>query len=135
VHCGPCRLQTLSHIMIPNFRSNDTQHNFSMVTCCVKRMCLDGKLYLQTLSGCDLPFCKIHDRHFLCITLLNIDYRSVFIKFKTNIPSKGIARPQFNFHIPVSVSDFYDKSAYSAAGNMWTDPANRSQKHECGNWD
>jgi hypothetical protein len=28
-----------------------------------------------------------------------------------------------------------DRSAYSAAGNMWPDPINRSQTHECGNWD
>jgi hypothetical protein len=33
----------------------------------------------------------------------------------------------------------HHRSAYSAAGNMWTDPGNicinRSQTHECGNWD
>ncbi len=51
-----------------------------------------------------------------------------------------------NFHIHVSVSDLYIPtidlpimSAYSAAGNMWTDPGNiynyPSQTHECGNWD
>ncbi len=41
-----------------------------------------------------------------------------------------------NFHILMSVSDdiySHDRSAYSAAGNMWTDPGkimNRSQTHE-----
>jgi hypothetical protein len=28
-------------------------------------------------------------------------------KFETNIPRKGIVRPQSNFHIHVSVSDLY----------------------------
>jgi hypothetical protein len=43
----------------------------------------------------------------------------------TNIPRKGIALPQPNFHIHVSALIYsHDRSAYSAAGNMWTDPGN-----------
>jgi hypothetical protein len=42
-------------------------------------------------------------------------------KFETNILRKGISGPQPNFHIHVSVSD---GSAFSAGGNMWTDPGN-----------
>ncbi len=56
-------------------------------------------------------------------------------KFETNIPRKGISGPQ-------SVSELYvyarDGIAFSAGGNMWTDPGNihinRSQTHECRNW-
>ncbi len=59
-------------------------------------------------------------------------------KFETNNPRKGIARPQSQFHIHVSVSViyFHDWSAYSAAGKYvdgsW-EYVNRSQTHECGN--
>jgi hypothetical protein len=34
-----------------------------------------------------------------------------------------------NFHVHVSVSDFHDQSAYSAAGNVWTDPGNKQITH------
>ncbi len=44
-------------------------------------------------------------------------------KFETNIPRKGIARPQSQF--PHScVCERFIYSANSAAGNMWTDPGN-----------
>jgi hypothetical protein len=42
--------------------------------------------------------------------------------------------PNSNFHIHVYVSVLYLISAYSAAGNMWTDPGkyiNCSQTHQC----
>ncbi len=71
--------------------------------------------------------------------------KTQYQKFETNIPRKGIVRPTLlrpfyvfpekelqglspNFYIYVSVSDLYmysrDRSAYSAAWNMWTDPGN-----------
>jgi hypothetical protein len=49
------------------------------------------------------------------------------LKFETNIPRKGIARPQSQFpHSCVCERFIYshDRSAYSAAGNMLTDPGN-----------
>ena len=55
------------------------------------------------------------------------------------VPRKGIARPQSQFtHSCVCERFIYsqNRTAYSAAGNMWTDPGiNYSQTHECGNWD
>jgi hypothetical protein len=48
-------------------------------------------------------------------------------KLGTNIPRKGIAQPQSQFaHSCVCerIIHSYDRSAYSAAGNMWTDPGN-----------
>ncbi len=55
--------------------------------------------------------------------------KNQYRKFKTNIPSKKELRGHSpHFHIHVSVSDLYtyshDRSAYSVAGNMWTDPGN-----------
>ncbi len=48
-------------------------------------------------------------------------------KFETNIPRKGITGPQSQF--PHScfcdrIIYFHDGSAFSAGGNMWTDPGN-----------
>jgi hypothetical protein len=48
-------------------------------------------------------------------------------KFKTNIPRKGTVRPQSQFpHSSVGERFIYShtRSAYSAAGKMWTNPAN-----------
>ncbi len=63
-------------------------------------------------------------------------------KFETNIPRKGIAWPQSLqslFHIHVSWSDLsHHRAAYSAAGKYMDRSwkyKNRSQTHECGNWD
>jgi hypothetical protein len=53
-----------------------------------------------------------HASQYKKIATANTQYR----KFETNIPRKGIARPQSQFHIHVSVSDSHDPSAYSAAG-------------------
>ncbi len=48
-------------------------------------------------------------------------------KFETNIPRKGISGPQSQFP-PSCVCEriiyFHDGSAFSAGGNMWTDPGN-----------
>ncbi len=62
-------------------------------------------------------------------------------KFETNNPRKGISGSQSQFpHSCVCERIIYshDGSAFSAGGNMWTDPGNicinRSQTHECGNW-
>ncbi len=63
-------------------------------------------------------------------------------KLKPNIPRKWIARPQSQFPnscVCERLLCSHDRSAYSAGGKMWTDPGNtyinRSQIHECGNWD
>ncbi len=70
--------------------------------------------------------------------------KNQYWKFETNIPRKGIARPQSRFpHLCVCERLLYShhRSAYSATGNMWTIVErswayiNRSQTHECGNWD
>ncbi len=48
-------------------------------------------------------------------------------KFETNIPRKGIMGPQFQFpHSCVCERIIYsnDGSAFSAGGNIWTDPGN-----------
>ncbi len=53
--------------------------------------------------------------------------KNQYWKFETNIPRKGIARPQSRFpHLCVCERLLYSyhRSAYSAAGNMWTDPGN-----------
>ncbi len=63
-------------------------------------------------------------------------------KFETNIPWKGISGSQSKFpHSCVCERIIYshDGSAFSAGGNIWTDPGgweyiNRSETHECGNW-
>jgi hypothetical protein len=48
--------------------------------------------------------------------------------WKQIFPEKELRGNSPNFHFHVSVSDLYmyshDRSAYSAAGNMWTNPGN-----------
>ncbi len=59
-------------------------------------------------------------------------------KFETNIPRKGISRPQFQFPYSCVCERFiysHDRSAYSAAGkyvNRSWEYINSSQTHECG---
>jgi hypothetical protein len=67
--------------------------------------------------------------------------KTQYRKFDTNIPRKGIVRPQSQFpHLCVCERFIYshNRSAYSVIGNYvdqsW-EYTNRSQKHECGNWD
>ncbi len=60
--------------------------------------------------------------------------------WKQRFPRKGIARPQSpSPHSCVRGRFIYshDRSAYYAAGNMWTDPGTiiRSQTHKFENWD
>jgi hypothetical protein len=52
---------------------------------------------------------------------------------KQIFPEKELRGLSPNFHINVSVIDLYIPTIIlpSAAGNMWTDPGNRSQTHEC----
>jgi hypothetical protein len=48
-------------------------------------------------------------------------------KFETNIPRKGISGPESQFpHSCVCerIIYFHDGSAFSAGGNMWTNPGN-----------
>jgi hypothetical protein len=48
-------------------------------------------------------------------------------KFETNIPKKGISGPQSQFPdscVCERIIYFHDGSAFSAGGNMWTDPGN-----------
>jgi hypothetical protein len=64
--------------------------------------------------------------------------KTQYRKFETNTPRKGIARPQSPFpHSCVCEQYSHDQSAYSAAGKYvdrsW-EYINRSQTHECGNW-
>ncbi len=67
--------------------------------------------------------------------------KTKYRKFKTNIPSKGILRPQSEFPLHVSVSDLYIPTIslpILVQENMWTDPEsilyiNRSQTHKYGN--
>jgi hypothetical protein len=68
--------------------------------------------------------------------------KNQYRKFEPNIPRKGIARPQSQFpHSSVCERFIYsrDRSAYSATENMCVDQSweyiNRSQTHECGNWE
>ncbi len=69
--------------------------------------------------------------------------KTKYQKFETNTPRKGIARPQSQFpHSCVCERFIYshDRSAYSTAGKYvdgsWNiNSINRSQTHECGNWD
>ncbi len=67
--------------------------------------------------------------------------KTQYRKFETNIPRKGIARPQSQFPRTCVFERFihcHDQSSYSAAG-IYVDRSweyiNRSQIHECGNWD
>ncbi len=49
------------------------------------------------------------------------------IEIHTNIPRKGMARPQSQFHIHVSVIDLYIPTfvlSILLQENMWTDPRN-----------
>jgi hypothetical protein len=65
--------------------------------------------------------------------------KTQYRKFETNIPRKGIARPQFRHScVCDSVCDYsYDRSAFSTAGKYvdrsW-EYINLSQTHECGIW-
>jgi hypothetical protein len=56
-------------------------------------------------------------------------------KFETNIPRKEISGPQSEFpHSCVCERIIYshDGSAFSAGGNMWTNPGNRHMNVEIG---
>ncbi len=78
------------------------------------------------------------------VGLLYLSYRTAktqYWKFETDITRKGIAQPQSQFpHSSVCEQFIYshDLSAYSAAGKYvdrtW-EYINRSQTHECRNWD
>jgi len=80
-------------------------------------LCYEGNIFLIafpfifTLS-CSNSGKANHAAQYKTIANANTQYR----KFETNIPRKGIPRPQSQFHIHVSVSDSHDPSAYSAAG-------------------
>jgi hypothetical protein len=75
----------------------------------------------------------------------NGKYQSVtqYRKFETIIPKKEFRGLSPNFHIHVSVSDFYIPTIglpILLQENMWTDPGNVYKSltystHECGNWD
>ncbi len=60
-------------------------------------------------------------------------------KFETYIPRKGTARLQFQFICTFMFlcrfKYFHHRSAYSAAGDRSWEYINRSQTHECENWD
>jgi hypothetical protein len=56
------------------------------------------------------------------ISPLPLTAKNQYPKFETNIPEKELRGHSPNFHIHVPVGDiFHHRSAYSAAGNMWTD--------------
>ncbi len=74
---------------------------------------------------------------------LPVTAKTQYRKFETNIPRKGIARPQSQFphsYVCERFINSHDRSAYSAAGK-YVDRSweyihvNRSQTHECGDWD
>jgi hypothetical protein len=74
-------------------------------------------------------------------TLMVCTAKTQYQKFKTNIPRKGIARPQSQFpHSCVCERFIYsqDRSAYIVAGKYvdrsW-EYIHRSQTRKCGNWD
>ncbi len=49
-------------------------------------------------------------------------------KFETNISNKGTSGPQSQFphsYVCGRIIYFHDGSAFSAGGNMWTDPGNK----------
>ncbi len=67
--------------------------------------------------------------------------KTQYQKFETNILIKGIVRPMSQFPHSCVCERFkysHDRSAYSAAGKQvdrsW-EYINRSQTHECGNWE
>ncbi len=67
--------------------------------------------------------------------------KTQYRKFETNIPRKGIAKQQSQFPdscVGERCIYSHDRSDYSAAGKYadqsW-EYINRSQAHECGNWD
>ncbi len=82
-------------------------------------------------------------QHFRSQTFLDIHTaKKQYRKFETNIPRKGIARlqSQFTFMFLWAIYILYssDQSAYSAAGKYVSQAwefRERSQIHECGNWD
>ncbi len=67
--------------------------------------------------------------------------KTLYRKFETNIPRKGIARTQCQFPLLCVCERFIysqDRSAYSAAGKQvdrFWEYLNCPQTHECGNWD
>jgi hypothetical protein len=59
-------------------------------------------------------------------------------RFNTENLKQIFPEKELRGHSPNVCEQFiysHDRSAYSAAGTMWPDPINRSQTHECGNWD
>jgi len=77
------------------------------------------------------------------VSPFNCTEKTYYRKFETNIPRKGIMLPQSQFPHSCICERFtciysHDQSAYFAAGKYvdrcW-EYINRSQTHECGNWD
>ncbi len=82
---------------------------------------IDLPILLQEICGCG-PILGIYKSPLVRHTAKN-QYR----KFETNNPRKGIERPRFQFPHSCGCERFiysHNRSAYSAAGNMWTDPGN-----------
>ncbi len=67
-------------------------------------------------------------QQFVCLARLGlITVKNQYRKFETNIPRKGIPRQQSQFQHSCICERFiysHNRSAYSTAGNMWTDPGN-----------
>ncbi len=66
--------------------------------------------------------------------------KTQYRKFETNIPRKGIARPQSQSQFPYScaLSDLYIPTIglpILLQENMWIPVEKRSKTHECGIWD
>jgi hypothetical protein len=63
------------------------------------------------------------------IIIFDTEYtaKNQYRKLETNIPRKGIERPESQFPHSYGFEGFinsHHRSAYSAAVNMWTDPGN-----------
>ncbi len=70
---------------------------------------------------------RVTSKTILLVYCILLTARNQCRKFETNITGKGIARPQSQFpHSCVCKRFIYphNRSAYSSAGNMWTDPGN-----------
>jgi hypothetical protein len=85
------------------------------------------------VHSCKSFFALFQSRHGSRARTTKTQYR----KFETNIPRKGIARPQSQFpHSRVCEGFIYshNRSTCSAVDRSW-EYINRSQTHECGYWD
>jgi hypothetical protein len=140
-----------------NFKIKFHKNQFLLVeqgscSSCGNYTCGRCALHFEYLCSCDENWCWIYGMQGKNLSRIYFLESGLFVFhlhckdtipkiLNKNIPRKGIVWPQSQFPHSCVCEQFiysHDRSAYSAAGKNvdWSgEYINRSQTHECGNWD